>query len=80
MTIVEAIKHLTKTQQQVSMGGQAVTGQDVILNNTFIGNIINLQAPCVLYIDRCFATLQRTLIYLINKYSSLPDICFTVHH
>ena len=31
--------------------------------------------------DRRFATLQRTLfIYLINKYISLSDICFTVHH
>ena len=33
------------------------------------------------YMDRCFATLQRTLfIYLINKYISLSDICLTVHH
>ena len=31
--------------------------------------------------DRHFATLQRTLfIYLINKYISLSDMCFTVHH
>ena len=31
--------------------------------------------------DRRFATLQRTLIiYLINKYISLSDICLTVHH
>jgi hypothetical protein len=40
MTNIEAIKHLTKTQQQVSTGGQTVTGQDVILNNTVSGNII----------------------------------------
>ena len=31
--------------------------------------------------DRCFTTLQRTLfIYLINKYTSLSDICLTVRH
>ena len=31
--------------------------------------------------DRRFATLQRTLFnYLINKYTSLSDICLTVHH
>ena len=31
--------------------------------------------------DRRFAILQRTLfIYLINKYISLCDICFTVHY
>ena len=31
--------------------------------------------------DRHFVTLQRTLIiYLINKYISLSDICMTVHH
>ena len=31
--------------------------------------------------DRCFANLQRTLVmYLINKYISLSDICLTVHH
>ena len=34
-----------------------------------------------IYRDRRFATLQRTLfIYLINKYISLADICWTVHH
>ena len=45
--------------------------------------LLNLQAPCVLYMvyrDRSFAILQRTLfIYLFNKYISLSDICLTVH-
>jgi len=40
MTNIEAIKHLTKTWQQMSMGRQTVTGQDVIINNTVSGNII----------------------------------------
>ena len=31
--------------------------------------------------DRRFAALQRTpIIYLINKYISLSDICLTMHH
>ena len=37
--------------------------------------LVNPSAPCVLYIDRRFATLQRTpFIYLINKYITLYDI------
>ena len=40
-----------------------------------------LGTALLLYRDRRFATLQRTLfIYLINKYISLSDICLTVHH
>ena len=42
---------------------------------------LNLQAPCVLCIGQVFRYLQRMLfIYLINKYISLSDIFWTVHH
>jgi hypothetical protein len=40
MKNIEVIKHLTKTQQQQSMRGQTVTGQDVTLNNEISVNII----------------------------------------
>ena len=47
----------------------------------YIINKLNLQAPCVLCIGQAFTTPQRTLfIYLINKYISLSDTCFVVHH
>jgi hypothetical protein len=39
MTNIEDIKRFTKKQQQTSMRGQTVTGQDVTLN-TISGNVI----------------------------------------
>jgi hypothetical protein len=47
----------------------------------WFSNILTFRhrASCIL--DSSFTTLQRTLlIYLINKYISLSDICLTVHH
>ena len=44
-------------------------------------DVYPLGTALLLYRDRRFTTLQRTLfIYLINKYISLSDICLTVHH
>jgi hypothetical protein len=40
MTNIEAINRSAKKQQQTSMRGRTVTGQDVILNNTISGNVI----------------------------------------
>ena len=48
-------------------------------------HIFNLKAPCVLYIGKAFHYSPENafyifIIYLINKYISLSDICLTVHH
>jgi len=53
----------------------------ILLNNVKVKLVINLQAPCILYIGQAFCySAENIFIYLINKYISLSDICLTVHH
>ena len=73
---------------QSEFSNQCYTLPDLSNSNIFfllnvIQLVLNLQAPCVLYIGQAFHYSPENAfykVYLINKYISLSDVCLSAHH